>query len=108
MRPHSMDYPTLTEQEHELAVSKYMQEHGLLGSEDLPFNTLPLRQIVVMLRYLQAHLGAHAQDYPVPSGEDLLYAVDTTALFVNHALNDRSCWCDDCECKKFGDVDEVA
>jgi hypothetical protein len=96
-----MDYTKLTEQEHELAVSEYMQEHGLLNSENLPFNTLPFRQIVVMLRYLQNLLDVHRQDYRVPTGEELLYAVDTTALWVNHMLNDPSCWCDPCECKKF-------
>ena len=103
MRSHSMDYTKLTEQKHELAVSEYMQEHGLLNSENLPFNTLPFRQIVVMLRYLQNLLDVHRQDYRVPTGEELLYAVDTTALWVNHMLNDPSCWCDPCECKKFGD-----
>ena len=100
MRSHLTEYPPLIAREHELAVSKYEQEHGLLNSENLPFDTLPFRQIVVMLRYLQNLLEVHAQDYPVPSGEELLYAVDTTALWVNHMLNDPSCWCDPCECKK--------
>jgi hypothetical protein len=107
MTRYSTEYTSLTEQEHELAVSKYMQEHGLLGSEDLPFTTLPFRQIVVMLRYLQAHLDVHTQNYPVPNEEELTYAVDTTALWVNHALNDPSCWCGACEHKRTSAANEA-
>ena len=32
-----IEYPTLTEQEHERAICAYMREHGLLNSEDSPF-----------------------------------------------------------------------
>ena len=92
----------LSVQDHEHAVSKYMRERGLLNSENLPFDEMPFRQIVMMLRYLQAHLDVHCQNYPCPNGEELLYAVDTTALWVNHMLGDPSCWCDECECKKLG------
>jgi hypothetical protein len=107
MRSHQTEYSPLTAEAHELAVCKYMREHGLLNSESLPFDSLPFWQIVVMLRYLQAHLDVHAQDYLVLSDEDLLYAVDTTALWVNHALNDPSCWCGECEYKRLGVADEA-
>ena len=53
-----------------------------------------------MLRFLQDLLDIHRQDYRVPTEEELLYAVDTTALWVNHALNNSSCWCGECESKK--------
>jgi hypothetical protein len=81
------------------AITAYIAAHNLGGAEDLPFTDLPFRQLVVMLRYLQAHLGVHG-NYPVPSGEELLFAVDTMALFVNHALNDPNCWCGDCEARR--------
>jgi hypothetical protein len=106
MTSHSTEYTRLTEQEHELAVSKYMQEHGLLNSENLPFNTLPFRQIVTMLRYLQDLLDVHAQNYPAPNAEAIGYAVDTCAIWVNHALNDPSCWCGECEHKRLGLADQ--
>jgi len=69
MKSEQTEYSPLTAEAHELAVSKYLQEHGLLNSENLPFDTMPFRQIVVMLRFLQNRLGVHAQDYPAPNGE---------------------------------------
>jgi hypothetical protein len=84
------------------AITAYIAAHDLSGAEDLPFTALPFRQLVVMLRYLQAHLEVHGV-YAEPSGDELLYAVDTMALFVNHALNDPACWCGDCEARRLGD-----
>jgi hypothetical protein len=103
MKSEQTEYSPLTAEAHELAVSKYLQQHSLLNSENLPFDTMPFRQIVVMLRFLQNRLGVHAQDYPAPNGEDLLYAVDTCAIWVNHALSDPSCWCGECEHKRIAD-----
>jgi hypothetical protein len=78
------------------AIAAYIATHKLGGAEDSPFTDLPFRQLVVMLRYLQAHLEVHGP-YQVPSEEEVLFAVDTMALFVNHALNDPKCWCLECE-----------
>jgi hypothetical protein len=105
MRSHQTEYSPLTVEAHELAVAKYEQEHGLLDSESL--DVMPFRQIVVMLRYLQSLLDAHAQNYPAPNAEDLLFAVDVTAVWVNHMLNDPSCWCDECEYARYDDADEA-
>jgi hypothetical protein len=79
------------------AIAAYIDRHALHDAEALPFTALPFRQLVVMLRYLQAHLNVHPQHYPVPSAAGLLFAVDTMALYINHALNDLTCWCGDCE-----------
>jgi hypothetical protein len=88
------------------AIAAYIAKHNLGGAEDSPFTDLPFRQLVVLLRYLQAHLEVHGP-YQVPSDHEVLFAVDTMALFVNHALGDPKCWCEDCQARRIEELKAV-
>ena len=85
-------------EEHDRAVHAYIERHKLQGADQPPYTKIPFAQIVVMLRFLEHLLGAHQlHKYPLPSYGELLEAVDTTVLWVNHMLHEPDCWCEVCE-----------